>query len=531
MHMTVSGVPRKPVVLIILDGFGVNPSKSNNAVAEASTPNLDRYLSRYNHTTLNASGPAVGLPDGQMGNSEVGHLTLGAGSIIRQDTVAISEAIASGAFFENPALLSAIEDARQQQRPLHLLGLVSDGGVHSHPDHLLALIKLCRQHNVRPLLHMITDGRDTLPQSALHFLAPLEKKLHEAGGAIASIMGRYYAMDRDKRWDRTELAWRALTLEKGEKGASAETAIRSAYAAGDSDEFIRPILLPAYERVQAGDNVIFFNFRKDRPQQLSAALAFDGFTGFDRGNTGLARLTCMMPYDSNMPFAYAFKPEKPAATLAQVISEHGLAQFHCAETEKYAHVTYFFNGGRRSTFLGENHLLVPSPRVATYDMKPSMSAAEVADAVIGAISQGTYAFIVVNFANGDMVGHTAKRHAVIEAVETLDQQVSRVLSASETGGYSVILTADHGNCEEMVDPFTGEPHTQHTTYPVPCMILDEDNWQLSSHGGLANVAPTILQLMGLQQPLQMSASSLLLKKLPGKRVTERIATAKLRGVA
>ena len=529
--LTISGVPRKPVVLVILDGFGTNPSKTNNAVAQASTAALDNYFSRYPHTTLNASGPAVGLPDGQMGNSEVGHLTLGAGSIIRQDAVCISDAILSGDFYNNETFLSAIDAAKAKQRPVHLIGLVSDGGVHSQLDHLQALIEMCRQRGARPLLHMITDGRDTLPQSALYFVPEIEKQLHESGGAIATITGRYYAMDRDKRWDRTELAWRALRLAKGEKAQCAETAIKSAYSAGDNDEFIRPILLSTYEPMLEDDTVIFFNFRKDRPQQLAAALAYDQFDGFDRGDEGLVNLTCMMPYDANMPFPYAFIPEKPEITLAQVLSQYGLSQFHCAETEKYAHVTYFFNGGHTSTHQGEKHFLVPSPKVATYDLKPSMSAKEVADAVVAAISKGVYGFIVVNFANGDMVGHTAKRHAVIEAVETLDREVNRVLNACENAGYSVVLTADHGNCEEMVDPFTGEPHTQHTTYPVPCMIVDEDNWQLSSSGGLSNVAPTILQLMGIRKPLKMTASSLLLKKLPGHRVPERNLAANLRGVA
>lgn len=528
---TISGVPRKPVVLVILDGFGVNPSKTHNAVAEAKTPYLDSYFSRYPHTTLSASGSSVGLPDGQMGNSEVGHLTIGAGSVIQQDAVSISHAIKSGDFFSNPAFLSSLENARSNNRPLHLIGLVSDGGVHSHLDHLLALIDMCRQQKVKPLLHMITDGRDTLPQSALYFVNDIEKRLHESGGAIASITGRYYAMDRDKRWDRTELAWRALTLGKGEKAESAETAIRSAYSAGDSDEFIRPILLPTHDCLKADDSVIFFNFRKDRPQQLASALAYEHFNGFDRGNTGLVKLTCMMPYDAKMPFPYAFSPEKPDITLAETLSQYGLSQFHCAETEKYAHVTYFFNGGRRSNFQGETHMLVPSPKIATYDLKPSMSAVEVADATIGAISKGTYAFIVVNFANGDMVGHTAKRNAVIEAVETLDHEVNRVLSAAENKGYSVILTADHGNCEEMIDPFTGEPHTQHTTYPVPCLILDEENWKLSSSGGLSNIAPTTLHLMGIKKPTKMSSGSLLLEKLPGKRVPERNYYRNLRGVA
>jgi len=526
---TISGVTRRPVILIILDGFGVNPSKHNNAVLEAPTPRLDEYFSRYPHTLLNASGDAVGLPDGQMGNSEVGHLTLGAGDIIRQDIVRINDAIASGEFFQNPALNQALDKAKANGRPIHLLGLVSDGGVHSHIDHLYAIIEACKQKGVKPLLHMITDGRDTAPQSALHGLSALQGKLNEAGGAIASIIGRYYAMDRDNRWDRTELAWRALVMGKGQSALSPETAIKAAYAAGDTDEFIRPILLPTFEPMGQGDGVICFNFRKDRPRQMVAALGKTGFLGFDRGDAPLADVTCMMPYSKADRFAYMFEPERPTTTLGQVVSSMGLSQFHCAETEKYAHVTYFFNGGRSDPYSGETQMLIPSPNVATYDLKPQMSAHEVADTVIKAISRGRHAFMVVNFANGDMVGHTAKRHAVLSAVKTLDEEVGRVLDAAETAGYSVLLTADHGNCEEMVDPLTGEPHTQHTTYPVPCMIMDSDNWKLSCSGGLSNVAPTILELMGIKVPAGMRSGSLLLKSF--KRIPRQQGDESLQGVA
>jgi 2,3-bisphosphoglycerate-independent phosphoglycerate mutase len=527
----ISGVPRRPVVLVILDGFGVNPSKTDNAVAEARTPNLDSCFARYPHTLLQASGTAVGLPDGQMGNSEVGHLTLGAGDIIRQDSVRIQDAIDSGAFFANPVLRDAADRAAASGRPLHLIGLVSDGGVHSDLAHLYALLRLCRKRGARPLLHMITDGRDTPPRSALEYLPEVERRVHAAGGAIASVMGRYFAMDRDKRWERTELAWRALVLGKGHHAQCAETAIRSAWTAGDSDEFIRPILLPPAVTLQQDDPVLFFNFRKDRPRQLVAALGAVEFTGFDRGAMPLAHVTCMMPYDRSLNLPFAFEAEQPATTLGQVVSALGLAQFHCAETEKYPHVTYFFNGGRTAPYSGETQLLVPSPKVATYDLNPAMSARAVADAVIGAISQGRHALIVVNFANGDMVGHTAVPEAVIQAVETLDREAGRLLEAAVNGGYSVVLTADHGNCEELVDPFTGEPHTQHTTYPVPCLVMDEDNWQLSCSGGLANVAPTVLRLMGIEPPAAMPAPSLLLKPLTRRRRNDRAVPQRLRGVA
>lgn len=529
---TVSGVPRRPVILIILDGFGINPSKQNNAVCESATPNLDHYFSRYPHTLLSASGLAVGLPDGQMGNSDVGHLTLGAGEIIRQDFVQINDSIKSGEFYGNTALNTALEKAKSMRRPVHLLGLVSDGGVHSHVDHLFALIEACKQHSVKPLLHMITDGRDTAPQSALNGMAKLEAKLSDAGGAIASITGRYYAMDRDHRWERTELIWRALILGKGQCAMSARTAIKAAYASGDDDEFIRPILLAEFQSIAQDDSVISFNFRKDRPQQIVAALGKPDFIGFDRGGAPLPVVTCMMEYNRAENFPYLFKPDRPQTTLGQVISTMGLAQFHCAETEKYPHVTYFFNGGRAEPYSGETQLLIPSPKVATYDLKPQMSSHEVADATIQAMSSGRYGFIVVNFANGDMVGHTAKRHAILAAVEALDEEVGRLLSAAEKMEYSVLLTADHGNCEEMIDPLTGEPHTQHTTYPVPCIILDKDNWKLSCNGGLVNVAPTILQLMGIQSPKSMSAGSLLLKSF--KRESHHLnkhEDLKLKGVA
>jgi 2,3-bisphosphoglycerate-independent phosphoglycerate mutase len=515
--------PRRPVVLIILDGFGVNPGKENNAVYLARTPNLDHYFGHTSHTTLQASGPAVGVPDGQMGNSEIGHMTLGCGCILRQDIVRIDDAIHNGEFFDNPALLDAVNQARERQRPLHLLGLVSDGGVHSSLDHLLALIQLAKQHGVKPLLHMVTDGRDTAPKSALTYLHRIEPVLHEAGGAIATVMGRYYAMDRDKRWERTELAWRAIIHGEGQKTSSAETGLRSAYAAGDSDEFIRPCILPGWEAPQAGDPMISFNFRKDRPQQIVAALGKPDFDGFDRGDAPLFGITIMMPYDPSLKMPAAFQPERPPVTLAEVISNHGLKQFHCAETEKYPHVTYFFNGGHHEPYVGETQLLIPSPKVATYDLKPSMSADKISAAVVQTIEEKQYGFILVNFANGDMVGHTAKPEAVIEAVEALDTEVGKILESAQRHGYSVILTADHGNCEEMVDPITGAPHTQHTLYPVPCLIMDKSGWQLSCQGGLANIAPTVLQLMGIEQPQQMTSSSLLLKpvELPQAQINLR----------
>ena len=517
--------PRRPVVLIILDGFGVNPSKENNAIHMAHTPRFDYYFSHYPHTTLQASGRAVGVPDGQMGNSEIGHMTLGCGSIIKQDIMRIDAAIESNEFFENPAFIDALLKAKLTNRPLHLLGLVSDGGVHSSLNHLLALFKLCKRYAVKPMLHMVTDGRDTAPKSALTFLHQVEPILHECGGVIATVMGRYFAMDRDNRWERIELAWRAIVHGKGQHMHSAETALRSAYAAGDTDEFIRPVVLPTWQAPAAGDPLISFNFRKDRPRQIVRALGSDNFAGFDRGDAPVFAITTMMPYDNELQMPFAYQPERPVITLGEIISYQGLNQFHCAETEKYPHVTFFFNGGRFDPYTGETQTLIPSPKVATYDQKPSMSADKVADAVIQAIEENQYSFILVNFANGDMVGHTAKPDAVIEAIETLDRQAGRLIDAAIAQDYSVVLTADHGNCEELIDPVTGAPHTQHTLYPVPCLIIDEQAWQLSCGGGLANVAPTVLQLMGLSIPASMTASSLLLKPLAKPEVKSSLRGA------
>ncbi|MGD8310933.1 MAG: 2,3-bisphosphoglycerate-independent phosphoglycerate mutase, partial [Chromatiales bacterium] len=502
---------RRPVVLVILDGFGVNPGKLNNAVVNARTPRLDAYFARYSHTLIQASGEAVGLPDGQMGNSEVGHLTLGAGRIIRQNLVKIDDAIADGSFFENPALTAAARAARAAGRPLHLLGLVSDGGVHSHMRHLAATIELCRREGVKPVAHMITDGRDTPPRSAGTFLPELEAGLERAGGSVGSVVGRYYAMDRDRRWDRTELAWRMLTLGKGRRASGPGRAVEMAYEAGETDEFIRPTILPGFTPLTADDHLVFFNFRKDRPRQILAALTQPAFDGFDRGEGPLVSAVGMMEYDASLGLPYAFEPDSAGTTLGAAVSALGLRQFHCAETEKYAHVTYFLNGGRADPYDGEERRLVPSPRVATYDLKPEMSAAEVGDAVIGAIESGGYALIAVNFANGDMVGHTAVPDAVIRAVETLDREAGRVLDAAVAHDCSVVLTADHGNCEELLDPATDMPHTQHTPYPVPCLVVDSLTWQLSNGGGLANVAPTVLELMGVPRPEGMTGRSLLLR--------------------
>ncbi len=502
------GAPRRPVVLVILDGFGVNPSKTNNAIAQANTPRLDAYFGRYRHSVIQASGRAVGLPDGQMGNSEVGHTTLGCGSVVRQDLVLIDDAIADGTFFRNEALVQAVKAAAG--RHLHLFGLVSIGGVHSHLRHLLALTELCARHGARPLLHMFTDGRDTPPKSALGYVADVEAAVAKAGGAVATVSGRFWAMDRDKRWERTEKAWRALVHNEGPRAENLRAAIEAAYAAGQTDEFIEPVVLPGARPIQAGDSAISFNFRKDRPRQMVAALGLADFDGFARPGFEPIPVTCMMEYDRHFGLPFAFTPDRPGTTLSQVISQAGLKQLHCAETEKAAHVTYFFNGGHAEPVAGEEHVTIPSPRVATYDLQPEMSAPAVADCVVEAIRSGKYAFIVVNFANGDMVGHTAIREAAIKAVEALDVHAGRVLDTAVACDYSVILTADHGNCEQLADPGTDSPHTQHTEYPVPFLVIDNVDWRLSTEGGLGNVAPSVLHLMGLQQPAAMHCRSLLL---------------------
>lgn len=504
--------PRRPVILIIMDGVGISPSRKYNGFSLAHTPNLDDYFSRYQHTTLQASGLAVGLPDGQMGNSEVGHVTIGSGSVVRQDLVSIDDAINDGSFYENPSLEAAMKRAAEKQRPIHLLGLVSDGGVHSHVRHLNGLIELAMRYQVRPVVHMITDGRDTAPQCAVDFLQDIEKNLTRSGGKIATLCGRYFALDRDNRWDRVEKAWSLLIDGKGQKAESAQQAIEDAYARGVNDEFIEPTVIGVTESIQEDDEVIFFNYRKDRPRQLTAALCKDEFEHFSR-HTMIKNITTMTCYDEWYGLPYAFEQERPGVTLGEVVSQAGLAQFHCAETEKYPHITYFLNGGRGDPYVGEDRKIIESPKVATYDLQPEMSAKEVADSVLEAILSDQYAFIAVNFANGDMVGHTAKEEAVIKAVETLDKEVGRVMELAEEKKYSVVLTADHGNCEEMVSPITGQPHTQHTVYPVPCLIMDKSNWELSIGAGLSSVAPTVLHLMGLSRPDAMQGRSLLLRPL------------------
>lgn len=503
--------PRRPVLLIIMDGIGVNPSKRNNAVSLANTPNLDRIQSTHPTCLLEASGRAVGLPEGQMGNSEVGHLSIGAGTLLRQDLVKIGDAIDDGSFGTNEAIAAAVDQARQKGVPLHLLGLVSDGGVHSHTDHLIALLALCEAQDVRPVVHMITDGRDTAPKSAEQYLATIKPALESAGGAFGTLSGRYYAMDRDNRWERVEKAWQAIVRGDGRQTDSIESGIATAYAGDETDEFILPTVINGYQGLEKEAEVLFFNFRNDRPRELSEALALDSFTGFDRGDTKPVTLTTMTRYESSYPFACAFTRDEPGKTLGQVVADAGIEQIRSAETEKYPHVTFFFNGGRDEPLPNETRLLVDSPKVATYDLQPEMSAAEVTDGIVAALSEQSAGLVVVNLANGDMVGHTGVPEAVIKSVETVDTMVGKMWSAAVDNGYSIVLTADHGNADMLVDPVTGAPHTQHTTFPVPCTVHDSTAWELGNGNGLPAIAPTILQLMGLDAPKSMSGRSLLLR--------------------
>ncbi len=500
-------------MLIIMDGVGVNPSKKNNAFHEAKTPRLDEYFSQYPHTTLQASGSAVGLPDGQMGNSEVGHLTIGCGIIIKQDLVRINDAIEDGSFKKNNVLLNTIMIAKENNKPVHLVGLLSDGGVHSHINHLIALLKMCKKRKVEAVIHVITDGRDVPPKSAKKYLVKLLKATEKYGGSIATITGRFYAMDRDNRWNRTERAFNAMVHGVGKEASDPLSAIDEAYANDETDEFIFPRIMPDAKQINGDDSFIFFNFRNDRPRQLAESFGMDEFSKFDRGTYSPLVVTCLTEYDKKLLAPVAFTPERPSTNLAHTISLSGYRQLHASETEKYAHVTFFLNGGRETPYAGEDRIMIDSPRVHTYDEAPEMSAKELADVVIDAVNKQKHSFIVVNFPNGDMVGHSAIPDAIIKAVETLDTEVGRVLDAAVENEYSVIVTADHGNCDEYVDPFTGEPSTQHTVYPVPCLIVDKSFWRLRTSGGLSNLAPTILQLMGLRKPKAITCKSLLLEEL------------------
>jgi 2,3-bisphosphoglycerate-independent phosphoglycerate mutase len=515
------------VTLVILDGFGYTTRSEGNAIRAARTPVFDRLWGGFPHTLLQASGEAVGLPDGQMGNSEVGHMHIGAGQTIFQKLTLISRSIREGDFYRKPAFVGAMDHVHRRGSQLHLIGLIGPGGVHALSDHLYALLRMAREHGVeRVAIHAVTDGRDTPPQSALEYAAELEERAASIGvGRVATVSGRYYAMDRDKRWDRTEKAYAAMVRGEGPRAASARAAIHASYDAGVTDEFIVPTVIVADNAPVAtiGDHdaVVFFNFRNDRPRQLTRALVDPGFTGFARGHV-LSDLyfVTMAQYEPGLPVHVAFTPEdlttqEVTLPLAGVLSERGIAQLHAAETEKYAHVTYFINGGREEPFPGEERVLIPSPKVATYDLQPEMSAREIAAAVADAMERTDFGFVVVNFANCDMVGHTGVLAAAVKAVETVDECVGTVLAATDRREGVLLLTADHGNCEQMIDYATGAPHTAHTTNPVPFILEAPVRYptlrkaRLRGDGTLADVAPTVLDILQIDKPAAMTGRSLI----------------------
>jgi 2,3-bisphosphoglycerate-independent phosphoglycerate mutase len=510
-NMTKSRGARTPVVLIVLDGWGFRPGRDGNAIELGKTPTWHRLWERAPHTLLEASGLAVGLPEGQMGNSEVGHLNLGAGRVVPQDIVRISQAIDSGEFFRLPPLVQLCEETRRHDGTLHVMGLIGTGGVHALDKHLLAAVELARRHNVPVAIHAWLDGRDTPPQSGLGFMGDLVAELRRSGGraVVADVVGRYYAMDRDKRWDRTRLAYDAMVKGIGAPAPDPLTAIKQAYEAGEADEFVKPRVMAGTPRIRDGDGVFCFNFRADRMRQIVRALAIDGFDGFEVRDRPAVRLVTMTQYDETFPLPVAFGPMVLSRIVAQIVAERGKTMFRTAETEKYAHVTYFFNGGFETPYEGEERLLVPSQKVATYDLMPEMSAAGVTDVLCRAIEAKEHDFILCNYANGDMVGHSGVLPAAVKAVETVDACLTRALASAERAGATVLVTADHGNCELMIDPVTGGPHTAHTTSPVPFLVVgDGVRGPLRAGGSLRDVGPTILHLLGIEPPPEMTGRDL-----------------------
>ncbi|MGN0637438.1 MAG: 2,3-bisphosphoglycerate-independent phosphoglycerate mutase [Huintestinicola sp.] len=511
---------RKPVVLMVLDGYGLNERTDGNAIAMANTPVMDRLMKECPFVKGNASGLAVGLPDGQMGNSEVGHMNIGAGRIIYQDLTRITKDIEDGTFFKNETLLEAMENCKKNNSDLHLWGLLSDGGVHSHNTHLYGLLEMAKREGLTKVyVHAFLDGRDTPPASGRDFVAALEEKMAEIGvGKIASLSGRYYAMDRDNNWDRVQKAYDSLVTGEGVTAESAVKAMEDSYANGVTDEFVLPTVITENGKplslVKPGDSVIFFNFRPDRAREITRAFCDDKFTGFERKG-GFLPLTyvCFKDYDESIPNKLvAFKKEEITNTFGEYLAKNGKKQLRLAETEKYAHVTFFFNGGIETPNVDEARILVNSPKVATYDLQPEMSAPEVGVDLVEAIKSDKYDVIIINFANPDMVGHTGVISAAVAAVERIDELVGKAVDAvKETGGV-MFICADHGNAEKMVDYETGNPHTAHTTNPVPFILVNyEDGVKLREGGCLADIAPTLLEIMGLPQPAEMTGKSLIVK--------------------
>ncbi len=499
---------------MILDGWGIAPAGSTNAAYAANTPNLDRYFAEYPHTTLQASGRSVGLPDGQMGNSEVGHLNIGAGRIIYQELTRITKAIEDGDFFRNPALCSVMEKTRAAGSSLHLLGLLSDGGVHSHITHLFALLRMAKEQRLEKVyVHAFLDGRDVGPQTAVTYLRQLQEEMDKIGaGKIATVSGRYYAMDRDKRWERIKKAYDALVLGQGNHAADAVGGVEASYAAGVTDEFVEPFVVDGVDgRISAGDGVIFFNFRPDRARQITRALNDADFGGFERpAGARPVNYVCMTQYDATIDAPVAFPPERHDDTLGQVLADKGLRQLRIAETEKYAHVTFFFNGGVEAPNKNEERILIPSPKVATYDLQPEMSAVQVTEALLEELDKDKFDAVILNFANPDMVGHTGVLGAAVKAMEIVDACAGRIVDKVLSLGGSVCITADHGNLEKMTDEATGQPHTAHTTNPVPFILVSREKYRLHS-GILADIAPTLLELLHIEKPALMTGSSLIEK--------------------
>lgn len=504
---------KKPLALIILDGFGYNPNEYGNAIKAANTPNIDALLAKYPHTLIGASGMDVGLPDGQMGNSEVGHTNIGAGRIVYQELTRITKSIKDGDFFSNPALKAAVENCKKNHSALHLMGLLSDGGVHSHNAHLYGLVEMARENGLEEVyIHAFMDGRDVPPTSGKDFLADCQAKLEEIGvGKIATVIGRYYAMDRDNRWDRVEKAYAAMVYGEGNKNTDPVDAAAVSYANDITDEFIVPTVCTEGATIKANDSVIFFNFRPDRAREITRTLVDDDFNGFTRRNGRIpVYFVCMTQYDATMPNVdIAFKPQSLVNTFGQYISDKGLTQLRIAETEKYAHVTFFFNGGVEASFPGEDRALIHSPKVATYDLQPEMSAYEVTDEVVSRIQSGKYDVIILNYANCDMVGHTGVFDAAKAAVEAVDTCLGRTVDAILEQGGAALITADHGNADQMYEP-DGSPFTAHTTNPVPLILVNVDA-SLKEHGKLADLATTMLDILGLEQPAEMTGNSLLVK--------------------
>jgi len=508
---------KTPLALIILDGFGYRAEREGNAIALAEMPYYRELLEKYPHTLIQASGECVGLPKGVMGNSNVGHLCMGAGRVVRTDVERLNHQIQTGEFYHNLALNAAIDNAVKYDRALHIMGLVSDGMVHSSQEHAYALLRMARAREVRRVfVHCFLDGRDTPPSSAEKYVAAMQEKCREIGiGEIATLVGRYYAMDRDKRWERIERAYKMLVNGEGERATDPLAAIRRSYGHNVTDEFVEPVVITRdsgepLATIQDGDSAIFFNFRADRARQITSALAVPGFDAFPVPGRPQVHFVCFTVYDKTYPLPVAFPPEQPLNILAEVFAGLGVSNYRLAETEKYAHVTYFFNGGAEREFPFEKRLLVPSPKIATYDLMPEMSAFKITDKLVRAIEEAETDVFIVNFANADMVGHTGKLDKTIEACQYVDTCVGWITKAMRTARGTTLITADHGNAEQMIDPVTGQPHTAHTTNPVPFHLIDEDSRgvKLREGGALEDVAPTMLGLLDIEKPVEMTGRDL-----------------------